>query len=77
MLPFLMKDGVISQNHSGVKPGDSCVNQLLSIKHEIYKSCDYGFDVRNVFLDISKAFDKVWYEGIIFELKQNDISGEL
>ena len=77
MLPFLIKNGVISQNHSGVKPGDSCVNQLLSITQEIYKSCDYGFDVRNVFLDISKAFDKVWYEGIIFELKQNDISGEL
>ena len=26
---------------------------------------------------ISKAFDKVWHEDIIFKLKQNDISGEL
>ena len=24
-----------------------------------------------VFLDISKAFDKVWYDGLIFKLKQN------
>ena len=30
-----------------------------------------------VFLDVSKAFDKVWYEGIIFKLGQNGISGEL
>ena len=30
-----------------------------------------------VFLDILKAFDKVWHKGIIFKLKQNGISGKL
>ena len=34
-------------------------------------------EVRGVFLDISKASDKVWHEGLIFKLKQNGISGEL
>ena len=28
-------------------------------------------------LDISKAFDKVWHDGLIFTLKQNGISGRL
>ena len=28
-------------------------------------------------MDISKAFDKVWHEGIIFKLKQNSISDDL
>ena len=46
-------------NHSGFKPGDSCINQGLAITHEIYKSFDGFLDVRAVFLDISKAFDKV------------------
>ena len=36
-----------------------------------------GFEVRSVFLDISKAFDKVWHKGIIFKLKQNGISNYL
>ena len=29
-----------------------------SSTHEIYKSFDDGYEVRGVFLDISKAFDK-------------------
>ena len=28
-------------------------------------------------MDISKVFDKVWHDGLIFKLKQNGISGEL
>ena len=50
--------------------GYSCINQLLSITHEIYESFDEGLEVRNVFLDISKAFGKVWYDGIIFNWTQ-------
>ena len=68
---------MISREQSGFKPGDSCINQLLSTTHEIYKSFDDGLEVRSVFLYISKAFDKVWHEGVIFKLKQNGISGDL
>ena len=76
MFGFLIENDLISQHKSGFKRGDPCINQLLSITHEIYQSFD-GFDVHKVFLDISKAFDKVWHDGIIFKLKQNGISGNL
>ena len=59
MFRFLIENNLISSNQSGFNPGDSCINQLLSITHEIYKPFDDGFEVRGVFLDISKAFDKV------------------
>ena len=29
-----------------------------------------------VFLDISRAFDRVWHEGLIFKLKEIGIEGE-
>ena len=59
MFNFFIENKLISSNRSGFKPGDSYINQLLSITHEIYKSFDVGLKVRSVFLDISKAFDKV------------------
>ena len=36
-----------------------------------------GVEVRNVFLDISKAFGKVWHDGVILKLEQNGTSGDL
>ena len=74
---FFIENELISSNQYGFKPGDSCVNQLVSITREIYKFFDEGHEVRGVFLDISKAFDKVWHDGIIFKLTQNGISGSL
>ena len=77
MFRFFLDNKLISTNQSGFKPGDSCMNQLLPITHEIYKSFDDGLEIRSVFLDISKAVDKVWHEGVIFKLNKNGISGDL
>ena len=77
MFSFVLENNLITQKQSGFKPGDSCINQLLSITHEIYKSFNDELEGRKRFLDISKAFDKVWRQWIIFKLRQNDILGEL
>ena len=76
MFKFFFENKLISPNQSGFKPGDSCINGLLSITHEISES-SVGLEVRSVFLDISKAFDKVWHDGIICKLTQNKISGNV
>ena len=34
-------------------------------------------EVCGIFLDISKAFGKVWHDGLIFKLRQSSICGEM
>ena len=55
MFTFFTENNLVSPNQSGFRPGDFCVNQLLATTHEIYKSFDEWFEVRRVFLDISKG----------------------
>ena len=75
---YLQENKFLSDNQSGFRSGDSCTSQLLSITHEIYKSFDGSpsLETRGVFLDISKAFDKVWHEGLLFKLKGYGMDGD-
>ena len=76
---YLETNNLITKNQSGFRPGDSTTNQLLYLVNEIHEAFENpkSLEVRAVFLDISKAFDKVWHDGLIFKLKQNGISGSL
>ena len=77
MFEFFIQNNLITPNQSGFKTSDSCINQLFSITDEIYKSFDDGYELRGVFVDISKASDKVWHQGLHYQLRQNGISGDL
>ena len=75
---YLNNYNLLNSNQSGFRPGDSCVNQLISISHDIYKAFDANpsLEVRGVFLDLSKAFDKVWHDGLLYKLRCMAICGE-
>ena len=77
MLKYFLDNNLTTPKQSGFRPGDSCISQLLSMAHDIFTSFDNGLEVRGVFLDISKAFDKVWHDGLIYKLKQNGIKEKL
>ena len=68
---------LLCPNQSGFSPSDSCEYQLFSILHEIYKSfdCNPPKDVRGIFLDLSKAFDRVWHDGLIYKINRIGITG--
>ena len=73
-----MTDGnVIYKYQSMFQPGDSTVNQLVDIYDTIISSLEKGKDVRFIFCDISKAFDKVWHKGLLCKLMTYSISGNI
>ena len=76
IMRFLNENKLLSDAQSGFRPSDSCEYQLLSIVHDIYKSfdCNPPLEVRGIFLDISKAFDRVWHDGLIYKIKSFGIS---
>ena len=44
---------------------------------DIFISFHKVYEVKSLFLYVSKAFDKVWHKGLLFQLSQSDISGNL
>ena len=58
-------------------PGDSTVNQLVYIVHKIYEALERDNEIRAVFLDISKAFDRVWHRGLLAKLCNLGVEGQL
>ena len=60
---YLVVNDLISKHQSGFRPGDSTTNQQK--------------EVRSIILDMSKAFDKVWHDGLLFKLQQKGIEGDL
>ena len=75
MFTFLTDNSLISPNQSRFRLGNFCLNHLFTITSEIHKLFDNDFKVKEIFLDISKLFDKVWHEGVLLKLNRNGISG--
>ena len=76
-MDFLTFYNLLNSNQSGFRPNDSSESQLLSIVHDIYSSfdCHPSLEVESIFLDISKAFDRVWHKGLLYKIQSIGISG--
>lgn len=74
---FLVENQIITPFQSGFTRGDSAVNQLVDLYNTFGRALDEGKEVRVVFCDISKAFDRVWHKGLIAKLHHYGINGRL
>ena len=75
----LESKSLLNPSQSSFHPGASTVNQLLFVVNLISRAfdCNPALGVCFVYLDISKAFDGVWHEGLLYKLRRNGISGRL
>ena len=74
---FCIDHNVVTPRNSGFEKLDSTVNQLIHVSHLIYKGLDCSDKIACVFLDLSKAFDRVWHDGLLFKLEKIEIRSRL
>ena len=75
----LLRKRNCSVHQSGFRSNDLCANQLLLIFHNLYQAFDAYLTLKTcgLFLDISKSFDKVWHQELIFKLNSIAFSDSL
>ena len=68
---YLQESTMLCKSQSGFRRSDTCEYLLVSIVYETDASfnCNPPFDVRAVFLDISKAFNRVWHNELVYKMK--------
>ena len=74
---YLKANNLLTWKNSGFKELDSAIYQLVYITDKIYKALEAGKEVTMVFLDVSKAFDRVWHSGLLHKLRCLGVEGDL
>ena len=74
---YLLENNIIINNQSGFTNGDSAIYQLINITNEFGKALDEDKEVRVIFCDISKAFDRVCHRGLLKKLESIGIRRSL
>ena len=74
---YCIANNIISPFQSGFVHGESTIYQLLDLYNTFCEAVDSEKEVRVVFCDISKTFDRVWQDGLLHKLSCIGISGNL
>ncbi len=59
---------MIVKQQSGFRNGKGAADNLIFFTKKISESLNKGKRAVGIFFDISKAFDKVWHQGLIYKL---------
>ncbi|GJQ68011.1 hypothetical protein Trydic_g16744 [Trypoxylus dichotomus] len=70
LLEVVSEKGILPGFQFGFRQEHSTTHQLLRITKHVTEHSDRTTPTAAVMLDIEKAFDKVWHEGLIYKLRQ-------
>ena len=77
IVDHLEKCGLFSHFQYGFRSSQSTANLLTVVSDRIARAFNTSGATRAVALDISKAFDRVWHDGLLHKLKSYGISGQI
>ena len=75
---FIDTRNILSVHQSGFRPSNSIMHHIISVVHDICNVFDASpsLEVRGVFLDISKIFDRLQHKGLVYKAKCMGIDGK-
>ena len=73
---FLKSKNMLNQYQAGFRKGRGCVDHIVRLTQDIAASSTKKQMTLGVFLDLEKAFDMVWREGIIEQLSKMGVKGK-
>ena len=74
---FVIINYILTPFQSGFVLGDATKYQLIHTYHAFCESVDNTKEVKTVFCDISKAFDRVWHNGLLHKLSGSGCSDKI
>ncbi len=75
IVEHLKKHSLIIDSQHGFRPDRSCLTNLLKFLEELSSYIDQGYPVDVIYLDFSKAFDKVPHQHLMSKIEAHGISG--
>ena len=73
----LERNNLYNNNQHGFRSGRSCLSQLLAHTERLIQHIEQGHNVDVIYLDFSKAFDRVDHSILLNKLERNGVSGKL
>ena len=68
---------LLLKSQHGFTKGKSCLTNLLSFLEDVTKAIDEGKPLDVIYLDFSKAFDKVPHKRLLHKIESHGISGNV